>query len=83
MKYVVLFTDKDLPSEQNHEVVYEGEFSTIKEAEAHIRKDALDCANGGFENGDEEWGGRYTILQVVKTLQPVPTVKITLKEVGE
>lgn len=83
MKYVVLFTDKQLPSEPMQDIVYEGQFNTIKEAESFIRKNAAEGTEGGFENGDEEWGGHYTILQVVKTVRPVPTVKITLKEVGE
>ena len=63
-------------------------FKTIKAAESFILADAKSCYTVGINHGigvELDYGSRYTIAKVVKTVKPQPTlsVKFRLEEVSE
>jgi hypothetical protein len=87
--YLALQNDAIDGNDINAVSTVHGPFKTIREAESFIRQDALDTATDcedlqmlkAGENPD--WGSTFAIVEVVKTVKPVPiaTVKIKLRRV--
>jgi hypothetical protein len=65
-----------------------GGFETIKAAEDFIKAEIVDILKSSqinIDEVDEDYSGRYHIAEMVKSVQPIPNIKVsvTLREVKE
>jgi hypothetical protein len=83
--YLALQNDAIDGNDINAVSTVHGPFKSIREEESFIRQDALDTATDcedlemlkAGENPD--WGSAFTIVEVVKTVRPVPIATVTVK----